>query len=104
MDAYRVCEKNTVSQLSHLTTNEAAEVFRREFQCLFFKSGDSELAAKRVQERMQESFAHDPLRVQKDLEQKYNQLAKPGLLPNLSIVKVGANGRFDIIPNSDSLR
>lgn len=104
MDAHKACEKKSISQLSHLPTNEAAEVFRREFQCLFFKSGDSKFAEKRVQERMQESFANAPFYVQKDLEQKYNQLAKPGLLPNLSIVKVGANGRFDIIPNSDSVR
>lgn len=104
MDAYKACEKKTANQLSHLTTNEAAEVFRREFQCLLFKSGDSELAGTRVKGRIQESFANAPLSERKDLVEEYNQLAKPGLLPNLSIVKVGANGRFDIIPNRDSLR
>ncbi len=102
MDAYQACEKKSVQQLSHevLTPQEAAENFRKEFQCLTFKSGNGNVAEKQIEEKMN-AYVHQPHSLApQELVNAYNQLTKPGLSPNLSKARVLPDGSIDITANN----
>jgi hypothetical protein len=99
MDAYKACEKKSVNQVSHLMSKEAAEVFRREFQCLTFRFVNLNVAEQLIEAKMNNYVGQSSLPARLELVNDYNQLTKPGLLPNLSKASVLPDGTIVITPN-----